>query len=146
MRLTRFEPWSIVDLLHRDLDRIAGRRFNGDAEENSVADWMPAVDIVEEDDRFVLRADLPGVAPEDIDVSMDAGVLSVTGHRSTESNVEKDGDRRVERATGRFLRRFTLPDSANAEGIKARSANGILEVEIPKQPAVQSRRIAVEAA
>lgn len=146
MNLTRFEPWSIVDLLHRDLDRIALRRFGNEDGENPVANWVPAVDIVEENDRFVLHADVPGVNPEDIEVSMDAGVLTVAGERKSENISEENGFRRIERATGRFFRRFNLPDTADAEHITAKSNNGILEVSIPKQPEVQSRRIAVEAA
>lgn len=146
MNLTRFEPWSIVDLLHRDLDRIAARRFPLDNEDSTVADWIPAVDIVEETDRFVLRADVPGVDPADIDVSMDAGTLTVSGQRHEESHSEQAGLQRVERVSGRFYRRFSLPETADAEGIKAHSRNGILEVTIPKLPAVQSRRISVEAA
>lgn len=146
MNLTRFEPWSLVDLMHRDLDRIATRRFGQGDAENSVADWLPAVDIVEEKDRFVLRADVPGVKPEDIDVSMDAGVLTVSGERHSET-VDEAGDvRRTERTHGRFFRRFSLPDTADAEGITAKSQNGILEVVIPKQAVVEARRIAVEAA
>ena len=145
MNLTRFEPWSIVDLLHRDLDRLTNRRLNNGTEENSVADWVPAVDIVEEKDRFLLRADVPGVDPTAIEVSMDAGVLSVSGERKSEMVSEHDGYRRVERASGRFLRRFTLPDTADADGITASSSNGILEVSIPKRPEIQARRITVEA-
>ena len=144
MNLTRFEPWSIVDLLQRDLDRLSNRRYSTNGEENSVADWVPAVDIVEEKDRFLLRADVPGVEPADIEVSMDAGVLSVSGERKSDTVSEHDGYRRVERATGRFLRRFTLPDTADADGITAASSNGILEVSIPKRPEIQARRITVE--
>ena len=103
-------------------------------------------DIVEEKSRFLLRADVPGVSPGDIDVSMDAGVLTVSGERHADERSEDDGVRRTERSTGRFFRRFTLPDTADAESITARSQNGILEVAIPKLPAVQARRIAVEAA
>ncbi len=145
MNLTRFEPWSIVDLLHRDLDRLSNRRLSNGTEENSVADWVPAVDIVEEKDRFLLRADVPGVDPTAIEVSMDAGVLSVSGERKSETVAEHDGYRRVERASGRFLRRFTLPDTADADGITASSSNGILQVSIPKRPEIQARRITVEA-
>lgn len=146
MNLTRFEPWSVVDLLHRDLDRIASRRFGDSNGDTTVYDWVPAVDIVEEKDRFVVHADVPGVDPKDIDVSMDAGVLTVSGHRETETRSDEDGVRRVERASGRFIRRFTLPDTADADGITAKSKNGILEVSIPKQPEVQARRITVESA
>ena len=146
MNIARFEPWTFVDLLHRDLDRlVGGRRVAGD-EESPVADWVPAVDIVEEKDRFVLRADVPGVRIEDIEVSMDNGILSISGERHAIARDDESGVQRIERATGRFLRRFTLPETANAEGIAAKSANGILEVSIPKAPEIQARRITVEAA
>jgi len=147
MNITRFEPWSLFSLLQRDLDRMAGRQLgvNG-AEDNghSVADWIPAVDIVEENERFVLRADVPGVKPEDIDVNMENGILSVSGYRHAESQEESGGVRRLERMSGRFYRRFSLPDTANADAISARSSNGILEVIIPKQPEIKARRITVE--
>ena len=146
MNITRFEPWTFVDLLHRDLDRLVANRSVARDSENSVADWVPAVDIVEEQDRFVLRADVPGVKADDIDVSMDQGTLSISGERHAIAAGEEGGVQRIERATGRFLRRFTLPETADAEGIAARCHDGILEVSIPKAPEVQSRRITVEAA
>ena len=146
MNLVRFEPWSIADLMYRDFDRLATRCFARHDDDSHAADWVPAVDIVEQKDRFILRADVPGVDATDIDVSMDDGVLSVSGERHAESRDEVDGVRRFERLSGRFYRRFTLPETADAEGITAKSANGILEVAIPKLPEVQARRITVEAA
>ncbi len=146
MNIARFEPWSFVDLLHRDLDRLVGPRRAAGDEQSPVADWVPAVDIIEEKDRFVLRADVPGVNTEDIEVAMDNGVLSVSGERHAIAPADDTGVQRIERATGRFLRRFTLPDTADAEGISARTSNGILEVVIPKAPEIQARRITVEAA
>jgi HSP20 family protein len=147
MHVTRFEPWSLMNLMHRDLDQIARRRIElaeSNDSDSSVADWTPAVDIVEEKDRFVMRADIPGVNAEDIDINMENGVLSVSGERHLESGDEIDGVRRIERRSGKFYRRFTLPEAANAEEISAQSANGILEVSIPKQPQIQARRITVE--
>ena len=146
MNIARFEPWTFVDLLHRDLDRIVGARGAGQNGQDPVADWVPAVDIVEEKDRFVLRADVPGVRAEDIDVSMDNGVLSVSGERHAIARDEEAGVQRIERSTGRFFRRFTLPETADAESITAKCAAGILEVSIPKTPEIQARRITVEAA
>ncbi len=149
MNITRFEPWSLINLLHQDLDQIAGRRFGlagSDHNGSSVADWVPAVDIVEEKDRYVLRADVPGVKPEDIEVNMENGILSVSGERHLESTEEAQGMRRVERVSGKFYRRFTLPDTADAEEISAKSANGILEVVIPKQPQILAQKITVKAA
>lgn len=147
MNLTRYEPWNLVERLHRDLDQMAERRFGRFvADENTVFDWVPAVDVVEQRDRFVLRADLPGVSVDDIDVRMEDGMLSITGERAQETHDETEGVQRFERATGKFFRRFSLPETADAENITARSANGILEVSIPKLPEVQARRITVEAA
>lgn len=154
MNIMTHEPWSLIDRLQRDLgylDRLAGRRsaFNGSTEdgEQSVADWIPAVDIIEERERFVLRADLPGVSADDIDISMDKGVLSIAGERRQEAGEQAEGRlQRMERATGRFYRRFSLPDTVDGERISAKSINGILEVSIPKQPEVQARRITVQPA
>ena len=149
MNVSRFEPWGLINLLHQDLDQIAGRRYgapDNNGRGSSVADWVPAVDIVEQNDRYVLRADVPGVKAEDIDVHMENGVLTVSGERRLESTDETGGARRVERVSGKFYRRFNLPETADAEEISARSADGILEVVIPKQPAIQARRIAVESA
>ncbi len=130
MSLVRFEPWSLLDRMHRDSNR----------------NWVPAVDIFEETERFVVRADVPGVNPADIEVNMDNGVLSVAGERHSEDRGEVDGGSRFERVSGRFQRRFTLPETADAEGIKAKSSNGILEISIPKQATAAARRITVEAA
>jgi len=149
MNISRFEPWSLVNVWHRDLDQIAAQRhgLNGNEDnDHSVADWVPAVDIVEEKDRFVLLADVPGVAADDIDVSMDKGVLSVSGQRLEKTSEHTHGMQRLERASGRFYRRFTLPETANADEITAANENGILEVVIPKQPQIESRRIVVKTA
>jgi HSP20 family protein len=138
MKIARFEPWPYVDLLQRDLSRRTGHK--------TPDEWAPAVDIIEEKDRFVLHADVPGVNPADIDVSMDAGVLTVSGVRNAEPRSEDSDRRRTERATGQFSRRFTLPETTDTEGVTAKIDNGILAVVIPKLPVVQPRRITVEAA
>ena len=146
MSLVRFEPWSLFDQLHRDFGRSPLRSLGGADQSDAISDWLPAVDVIEHKDRFVVRADVPGVDPADIDVSMDNGVLSVSGERLAEDRSDAEGVQRYERASGRFYRRFTLPETADAAGITARSANGILEISIPKLPEVQARRITVEAA
>jgi HSP20 family protein len=146
MNIRRYEPWSLFDLMQRDLTPFMRRTGPSSDADNTAADWVPAVDIIEEKDRFVLKADVPGVDPADIEVSMDAGVLSVSGERHSETSEESDGLKRIERVSGRFYRRFMLPETADAERIAAKSSNGILEVTIPKQPVVQAKRISVEAA
>ena len=140
MAITRYEPWSLLNRLQRELEQ-------GTAEgSTATAEWAPAVDIKEEADKFVLHADIPGVKPEEIDISMDAGVLTIKGEKKTEALTEKDNYKRVERTYGSFYRRFSLPDTANAEAISALSKNGVLEITIPKQEAVQPKKISVTSA
>lgn len=150
MNVIRYEPWSLVGQLHNEINRLFDRSFNllsgSDSESGlTAADWVPAVDIKEEAERFVIHADVPGVDPKDIEVTMEDGVLTLRGERKTESREERDGYRRVERVSGQFFRRFTLPDTANADGITAKGANGVLEIVIPKQPKALPRKIAVKA-
>lgn len=146
MNIARFEPWTFVDLLRRDLDRLVDPRRVTAGDHESVADWVPAVDIFEEENRFLLRADVPGVNVNDINVSMENGVLTLSGERRAEPKKEEAAAQRIERASGRFFRHFTLPETTDADGITAKCSNGILEVSIPKMPEVQARRITVEAA
>ena len=138
MKITRFEPWSYVDLLQRTNSNVLPN--------DETAAWAPAVDILEEKERFLLRADLPGVHSSDIDVSMDAGVLTVSGTRGAAENDTGVEIRRAERSSGEFFRRFTLPETADADNISAKSSNGTLEVSIPKVAMIKARRISVEAA
>ena len=110
--------------------------------------WTPPVDIKEEATQFVILADLPGVNPEDIEVQMDKGILSIKGERRIEEKNEAPSETfsRVERRHGSFHRRFALPDSANPEGISASGQNGVLTVVIPKRAETAPRRIPVGAA
>jgi HSP20 family protein len=144
MSLARYEPWTLMNQLQQELARTFDDRLGRAERGSSIVEWVPAVDIREEDSRFVLRADLPGVEPKDIEVTMEDGVLTLRGKRELEEREEREGYRRVERVSGQFFRRFTLPDTANTEAISAKSQQGVLEVSIPKQPKVQPRRISVE--
>lgn len=146
MSIIRYEPWSLVNRLHHDLDRILGREFAGTDDESrgAVSDWMPAVDVHEAKDAFVLRADLPGVDPKDIEITMENGVLTLRGRRQSEVTREDSGYRRIERISGEFFRRFTLPDVADSNAISAQTSNGVLTVKIAKRPEVQPKRIEVK--
>ena len=148
MNITRYEPrYRPLGLLSRLLeDQELDTFLNRGLEPDSVSDWLPAVDISEEDDRFLLTADLPGVDPDAIEVTMEDGVLTIQGSRDTESTDEKNGYKRYERVRGSFLRRFTLPDTANGDDIAAATKNGVLEVSIPKQAKPQPRKISVKPA
>ncbi|PTR05219.1 heat shock protein Hsp20 [Nitrosospira sp. Nsp5] len=144
MAIARYEPWSLLNQLHKELDRV---REGGDSEgSTATAEWAPAVDIKEEADKFVLLADLPGVKPEEIDVSMEDGVLTIRGEKRTEAKTEKEGYKRVERTYGSFYRRFSLPDTANSDAISAKTNHGVLEIVIPKREAVQPKKISVTSA
>ncbi|MGH8400986.1 MAG: Hsp20/alpha crystallin family protein [Gammaproteobacteria bacterium] len=140
MNVIRYEPWSLMTQLQNEMNRLNHR------DEAAATDWVPAVDIKEETERFVIHADVPGVDPKDIEVSMEDGILTLRGERKSETHEEKDGWRRVECVSGQFFRRFTLPDTADAEGVSAQGSNGVLEIVIPKQAKVQPRRITVKAA
>ena len=144
MAITRYEPWGLLTQLQRELER-ARDDAAGDGS-SATAEWAPAVDIKEEVDKFVLHADLPGVKPEEIDVSMENGVLTIKGEKQTEAKTEKEGYKRVERTYGSFYRRFSLPDTANPDGISAKSNHGVLEIVIPKREAVQPKKINVTSA
>lgn len=144
MSLMRYEPWSLLDQMRREMERSMDTRT---AEGSSMAtsDWVPAVDIREEDSDFVIVADIPGVDPKDIEVHMDNGVLTIKGEKESEKKEEREGYKRVERSFGSFYRRFALPDTADPEKITANSNHGVLEVRIGKQEKVQPRKISVNS-
>ncbi|HZT01544.1 MAG TPA: Hsp20/alpha crystallin family protein [Steroidobacteraceae bacterium] len=139
MTILRYEPWSLVNRLHRHLDET----FSSDADG---AWWIPQVDVHEEPERFAVLVDVPGVEPKDIEITAEKGVLTIRGERRIATRDESSAYRRLERHSGKFLRRFTLPESANLESITAKHTHGVLEVTIPKQAKLQPRRIEVAAA
>lgn len=147
MRTTVYDPFSTLRRLQDDINRAFGSALvNGeDNSASAVSHWTPAVDVHEEANAFVIRADVPGVDPETIDVTMENGVLTLSGERKSEHTDENANGtaRRVERVYGSFYRRFTLPDTADAERVAAKSSHGVLEITIPKKEQVQPKRIKV---
>ncbi len=107
--------------------------------------FEPAVDVIENDDAYVLNAEVPGMDPEDIDIRLDANVLTLSGERSWNDETSRDGYQRVERAFGRFERSFVLPDTVNTDDIDASVENGLLRVTLPKEAKTLPRRIEVKA-
>ena len=145
MNIMRFEPWRLMGNFHREFDQVFGdSQPNAASAVEKPASWAPAVDVHEEHERFTVHADLPGVQPGDIQITADKGVLTIRGSRRIEKRDSQKGYERLERIEGDFLRRFTLPENARAEEITARHSNGVLEVVIPKQPAVEPRRVNIE--
>jgi HSP20 family protein len=146
MSMTRYEPWTLVSQLQSDLNRMFDThlaRADDAGSHVATSDWSPAVDIREEAGRYVIAADIPGVDPADIEITMEDGVLTIRGERRLENREQQESYRRVERVYGTFYRRFSMPDNADPEQIEARGRNGVLEITIPKQERVQRRTIKV---
>jgi len=143
MTVIRYEPWALVSRLQKEVDRLFGAPLTTAADSGA---WLPPVDIHEEANQFVLNVDLPGVDPKAVEITSDHGVLTVRGQREDSRKESREGFRRIERISGEFQRRFSLPESADAQNIKAKFANGVLEVAIPKLAQVQPLKIQVEAA
>jgi HSP20 family protein len=138
------KPYSLLSDLQHDLSSFfSNQNFDENASMMTAADWSPSVDIVEEDDHYLIHADVPGIKPADIDVSMDKGVLTIKGHREDETKQQSEKFKRVERVRGSFFRRFTLPEVADIDNIQAKTVDGVLTVTIPKGLASKPRKITV---
>jgi HSP20 family protein len=145
----RHTIWNNRNALHGDLRQVFDRFLQPDAADvtsHTSGQWVPRVDIREDAERFVILADIPGVDPSQIDVSMDKNVLTITGQRDAAGDAQEGKFTRVERARGSFHRHFTLPDTADAEGITASGKLGVLEIVIPKKAQATPRRITINAA
>ena len=138
--MTLFMPnhWSLLN----DTDRLLNRAVRGGGAGAGAA-WTPAVDILEESDFLVIIADVAGVAPENIEVSTEKGVLTIRGERSGPETTESTRFGRRERRSGAFERSFRLSDGVDMERISARCEHGVLEIRLPKRQAVQPRSIPV---
>jgi HSP20 family protein len=139
MTVVRYEPWGLLNRWRRELDQ----NFDTFTRE---ASWTPAVDIHEEPKQFVVRADLPGVKPADIEITAEKGVLSLKGARNFEQKTDDGHYSRVERVGGKFVRTFTLPENVATDQIKAQFKDGVLELSIPKIAKAEPRKIEVQAA
>ena len=149
--MVRHPQWSGDRPMHDPVKQMFDRLFEGNMFQNGASDdssivtsqWTPRVDIKEEPGRFVLFADIPGVDPEQIEVQMEKGILTIKGERSDVATAEHESFSRIERPHGSFHRRFALPDSADPDGIEASGQNGVLQITIPKRPETTPRRIQV---
>ena len=141
--VTRFDPFRDITTLRDEMNRLFNRA-TGDGVSSGSA-WTPAVDIFDTDQAIVLRAELPGLTPDDIDIEIDDNVLSLKGERRFEETVQEGRYYRLERAYGHFQRNVTLPQGVKADEISASFDNGVLSVRVPKADEVRPRKIAVEA-
>ena len=144
--MIQISPFFAFDELHRELNRVFDHRhgYTRELAANDSGNWSPQVDIKETDTEFTVSADLPGVTPEAVDVTLHNGILTIKGKRSSGKDAEKDSYRRRETIRGSFFRQFTLPEPTNETAVKAKSANGVLEITIPKAAKPKPLSITVE--
>jgi len=147
MALQRYEPNSLLQQFNSEINRLFGRDWGdfGDYPALSSAQWVPAVDVHETPDEYRIEADVPGIDPKDIDVTLENGVLTLKGERRAERSTEEGGARHIERSYGSFVRRFALPDTADADNVEARADNGVLRLTIKKKAESKPRRIEVKS-
>jgi HSP20 family protein len=140
----RQDAWGVMPRLQEEINRLFGNARETDSS-SATAMWIPLVDIHEYTDRFELYVDLPGVDPSTVDLTLDGGILTLSGERRehTRNAGEESLGRRVERGHGQFHRRFVLPDTVDSEKVNATGGHGVLTVTIPKQAKAMPRRIQI---
>lgn len=150
--MTRWNPFTEMDELSDHLSALLGTspsRFStGDCAAAKTATWSPRVDIVEDESEYLIKADLPAVDKNDVKVTVEDGVLTVSGERKSEKTEENDGKtyHRVERVFGSFTRQFNLPEEVDAAKVKATYNDGVLEVHLPKSPEAKPQQIDIKIA
>jgi len=141
MSLVHYKPVNLFNQFNDEMNRYFSQTRESAA--NQERDWMPAVDIREENNRYLLAADIPGVDRKNVEITLEEGVLTVKGERNPGTDISEEGYRRRERTHGTFMRQFTLPDTVDAGNISAAVQDGVLQIEIPKQDKPEPRRITV---
>src|SRR4051794_29496956 len=150
MALVRWEPVRELTSLQSEMNRLFNTFFDtpttgtGNGNGGAVRRWVPSMDLVETEDHFVLRADLPGLSEGDVAIELEDNVLTVSGERNAEHEEKKEGFYRMERSFGQFRRSLTLPDGVNADAIAATFDRGVLEVRIPKPEQRKPRKVAIQ--
>ncbi len=142
MTLVKWDPMRELNSFG-DMNRLFDSFFGTQGQQGLSKRWVPAMDLVEVGDSLVLKADLPGLRREDVDIEVKDGVLTISGERKDEHEEKADGYYRVERTFGSFSRTLTLPKGIDAEGITADFADGVLEVKVPKPEERKPHRIEI---
>ena len=146
MRLVRWEPFHNSVSTQERMNWIFDEAFRGQgrtSEEARATDWAPAVDIFEREGHTVLRAELPGIEPKDVDIQVENNVLSLRGERKFDAEVKREDCHRVERTYGTFSRSFTLPNALDTEKIQAEYKDGVLEVTLPQKEEAKPKQISI---
>jgi len=140
MNITRWNPFGEMDDFFKSYNRALAR--NQSHEGMLSADWSPSVDITENDKEFLIKAELPEVKKEDIEININNGVVTLSGERRSETKDEKE--HRIERFYGSFSRSFSLPDNVNEDEINAENKDGMLYLHLPKSEAQKPKKIRVD--
>jgi HSP20 family protein len=141
--LTRWEPFSGVTGLQQQINRLFHDAFERTDQESNLTTWAPPVDIYETAQELVVKADLPEVDPQDLDIRVENNILTIRGERKFEKKVNEDHYLRVERAFGSFSRSLSLANTVNSEAIRADYQNGVLTLSIPKREEAKPKQIKV---
>jgi HSP20 family protein len=142
--LVSFDPFREMFDLQRSINRLFEDAGGSAGSETAISAWTPPVDIFEDENQFLIKAELPEVGRDDVKVSLNENTLSITGERRIENEEKRDGYHRVERSYGQFYRSFTLPPNANAEKISAQFKDGVLRLSIPKREEAKPKQIEVK--
>jgi HSP20 family protein len=149
MAIVRFEPFRDLLSLQERMNRLFNESYR--SQQSSEDDWAlggtwaPAVDIYEQDNNIVIKAELPGVDPKDVDIRLDNNVLTIQGERKFDNEVKKESYHRVERSYGAFTRSFTLPNTVDPNSIKAEFKEGVLRITLPKREEAKPKQIQIQA-
>jgi HSP20 family protein len=141
--IVRWEPFRELSSLQTEMNRLFNAAFDTPANGAPARRWTPAMDLLETDDAFVLRADLPGVSESDVSIELEDNVLTLSGERNVEHEDKREGFYRVERSFGSFSRSLTLPKGVDPEAVSAAFDRGVLEVRIPKPEQRKPRKIEI---
>jgi len=147
--LTRWEPLREMEDLQNRLSALFGRtpvRRGSGKESITLPEWTPLADITEDDKEYVIKAELPELRREDVKVTVENGILTISGERKFEKEEKKKKYHRVERGYGSFVRSFALPEDADADKVKAQFKQGMLEVHLPKNEKAKPKQIEVQVA
>jgi HSP20 family protein len=146
--MVRQDPWSLMPRLQDEINRLFGNVQQTDSSSSATATWVPAVDIHEYANRFELYVDVPGVDPNSVELTLEDGVLTLSGVRAAKGSTNGADEpqlQRIERSQGQFYRRFVLPETVDSDKVNATGKDGVLTVTIPKQPKAMPRRIQIGA-
>jgi HSP20 family protein len=145
MNLVRWNPWKEMSTLQHRINHMLNEPFfrSDSDDELRMGSWYPAVDMFDDGDKIVIKAELPGMDKKDISVDIEDRVLTLSGERNYENEVKEENYYRRERASGTFKRAFNLPADVNSDEIKADFKDGVLKIEIPKPEAKKPKQITV---